>query len=122
MRTLTGSCHCGGVQIEIDLDSGPEGLKRCDCSLCRRKGAVMAYVKKTKLRVTRGQELLSCYKWNTQVAEHFFCKRCGIYTHHGRRVAPDEYGYNVGCFDDLDLDDLGEIPMTDGKSLSLVGN
>ncbi len=120
MRTLKGSCHCGAVEFEIDLENGPEGLKRCDCSLCRRKGAAMAYVKKTKLRVTKGEDALSCYQWNTKVAEHFFCRHCGIYTHHGRRVAPDEYGYNLGCFDGLEAEALGDVPMTDGKSLSVV--
>ncbi len=49
------------------------------------------------LRVVQGKELLSVYRFNTKTAEHFFCGRCGIYTHHRRRSKPNQYGYNVGC-------------------------
>lgn len=71
------------------------------------------------LRVTKGEDKLSLYQWNTKIARHYFCSICGIYTHHQRRKAPDEYGYNVACIEGLNLQDLGDIPMTDGISMSV---
>jgi hypothetical protein len=116
--TKTGTCHCGAVAFEVTLENGLENLRRCNCSLCRRKGAVMASVPVGKLRVVKGGEMLSLYQWNTKVAKHYFCKVCGIYTHHQRRSNPNEFGVNVGCFDDVDLSALGEIKTGDGASMS----
>ena len=80
----------------------------------------MATAKLPELKITRGQDKLSLYQWNTRVAKHYFCSVCGIYTHHQRRKAPDEFGYNVACIEGLNIDDLGDIPLTDGKDLSVV--
>lgn len=74
------------------------------------------------LVITHGADKLSLYTWNTQTAKHYFCSNCGIYTHHQRRVAPDEYGFNVACIDGVDLAELTDVPMTDGRSLSLADN
>ena len=120
MTIFKGSCHCGAVQFEIRNQEKLQDLKRCDCSLCRKKGAVMAGVKLQDLVVTKGEDQLSLYQWNTRTAKHFFCSNCGIYTHHQRRVAPDEYGFNVACIEGVNLQGLGDIPMTDGRSLDLV--
>ena len=119
MQTLKGRCHCGAVEFEVRSESGPEGLKRCDCSLCARKGAIMASALLSDLTVTRGEDKLSLYQWNTHTARHYFCSICGIYTHHRRRKAPNEYGYNVACLEGIDIASLGEIPMTDGISMSV---
>ncbi len=116
----TGTCHCGAVEITVSLEHGLEKLRRCNCSLCRRKGAIMAAVPLDALRVTRGADRLGLYQWNTKTAKHYFCKTCGIYTHHARRSNPNEYGVNVGCFDELDPCALGEVPMGDGAAMSVV--
>ena len=80
----------------------------------------MATARLAELKITKGQDKLSLYQWNSKIAKHYFCSVCGIYTHHQRRKAPDEYGYNVACIEGLNIDDLGEVPLTDGKELSLV--
>ena len=82
----------------------------------------MATAKLAELEVTEGQEHLSLYEWNTKKAKHYFCSRCGIYTHHQRRAAPDEFGFNVACIAGVDITELGEVPMTDGTAMSLVEN
>lgn len=120
MTTFKGSCHCGAVQFEIQNQSQLENLKRCDCSLCRKKGAIMATAKLEDLVVTKGEDKLSLYQWNTKTARHNFCSICGIYTHHQRRVAPDEFGFNVACIEGVDMESFQDAPMTDGQSLSLV--
>ncbi|ATD66487.1 MULTISPECIES: GFA family protein [Luteimonas] len=120
MRTVIGTCHCGAVEFEVDLIDGFEDIRRCNCSLCSRKGAVMAGVPLDRLRVTRGADSLSLYQWNTRIAKHWFCSVCGIYTHHQRRSAPDEYGFNLACIEGVDVAALGEIGYGNGAAQSLV--
>jgi len=115
-----GTCHCGAVEFEVELEAGLEDLRRCGCSLCRRKGAIMASVPLARLRVLRGEDQLTLYQWNTKTARHFFCRNCGIYTHHQRRSNPEEYGFNVACLEGLNPFDLGEIPVGQGAAQSLV--
>ncbi len=122
MQTMTGRCHCGAVEFEVDLDNGFENLRRCNCSICSRKGAVMAGVTLDRLRVVRGAEKLTLYRWNTMQAKHFFCSVCGIYTHHQRRSAPNEYGFNVACIEGVDLATIGPVGASNGASQSLVDN
>jgi hypothetical protein len=119
MPTFRGSCHCGAVAFEVRNQDKLQDLKRCDCSLCRKKGVVMAGAKHADLVVTKGADQLRLYQWNTRTARHYFCCRCGIYTHHQRRVAPDEFGFNIACIEGVDVQSLGEVPMTDGRSLSI---
>lgn len=108
------SCHCGAVVLELDLPDGIVDPRRCDCSLCRRKGAVMASVSLGGLRVLKGAEQLKLYQFNTRTAKHYFCSRCGIYTHHQRRSNPQAYGYNVGCLEGINPLAMADIPTHDG--------
>ena len=108
------SCHCGAVVLELDLPDGIVDPRRCDCSICRRKGAIVASVPLAGIRILRGQEHLRLYQFNTRVAKHYFCDVCGIYTHHQRRSRPDQYGYNVGCLEGVNPCLLPEVPVSDG--------
>ena len=108
------SCHCGAVELELTLPNGIEDPRRCDCSICRRKGAIVASVPLSGLRIVKGEDVLTLYQFNTMTAKHYFCRVCGIYTHHQRRSNPEEYGYNVGCLDGVNPYDLGEVPVNDG--------
>ena len=110
----TARCHCGGVVLALTLPNGIERPRRCDCSICRRKGAIVASVKLDGIRIEQGAGLLRLYQFNTHTAKHYFCSVCGIYTHHQRRSHPDEYGYNVGCLDGVNPYLLGDIPVNDG--------
>jgi hypothetical protein len=108
------NCHCGAVELELDLPNGIENPRRCDCSICRRKGAIVASVPLAGIRIVRGQEVLTLYRFNTMTAKHYFCSVCGIYTHHQRRSNPEQYGYNVGCLEGVNPFELGEVPTNDG--------
>jgi hypothetical protein len=112
------SCHCGRVVIELSLPDGIVGARRCNCSICRRKGAIVGSVPLDGLRVVHGEDVLRLYQFNTRTARHYFCSVCGIYTHHRRRVNPNEYGYNVGCLDGVDPFEIGPVPTTDGVNHS----
>jgi|TARA_B100001057_G_scaffold210369_1_gene210911 hypothetical protein len=63
-----------------------------------------------------GNEYLGLYKWNKNIAEHYFCKVCGVYTHHKRRKYPDQISVNFNCLDDLDLSKDINIGLVDGAS------
>jgi hypothetical protein len=91
---------------------------RCNCSFCRRRGAVMANVAAEDFRLLAGEEALGLYQWNMRIAKHYFCKRCGIYTFHRPRMRPEIYRVNVGCLEGVDPYAL-EVTLSDGKALSL---
>ena len=112
--THRASCHCGAVVLELTLPNGIVDPRRCDCSICRRKGAVVASVPLSGLSVVKGHDMLRVYEFNTRTAKHFFCCQCGIYTHHQRRSNPSEYGYNVGCLEGVNPFELGPVPTSDG--------
>jgi len=108
------SCHCGAVVLELDLPDGVVDPRRCDCSMCRRRGAIVASVPLAGITIVQGAEMLRQYQFNTKTAKHFFCSQCGIYTHHQRRSNPAQYGYNVGCLDGVNPFDLGTVTTNDG--------
>ncbi|KIO35146.1 GFA family protein [Shewanella sp. cp20] len=110
------TCHCGAVELALSLPSGIEKPRRCDCSICRRKGAIVISVALDRLRVVKGQEQLKLYQFNTHSAKHYFCGVCGIYTHHQRRSNPHEYGVNLGCLEGVNPYDIGEVAVSDGMN------
>jgi hypothetical protein len=108
------SCHCGAVVLELALPDGVVNPRRCNCSLCRRKGAIVASVPLSGLKIIKGEDALKLYQFNTKTAKHYFCSHCGIYTHHQRRSHPEQYGYNVGCLEGVDPFDIANVPTGDG--------
>ena len=81
----------------------------------------MIMVPKSNFKLLKGKEDLSLYQFNLNLAEHFFCKICGIYTHHIRRSVA-AMGVNVGCFDHLTIDDLSDIGLVKGSAFSIVNS
>lgn len=108
------SCHCGAVELELELPDGIVDPRRCDCSICRRKGAVVASVPLAGLHVVKGAAQLKLYQFNTRAARHYFCSECGIYTHHQRRSNPEQYGYNVGCLEGINPLKIAGVATEDG--------
>ena len=116
MTKHTGSCHCGAVAYEVELDIGP--VLSCNCSICRRTGALLAFVPEGAFTLLEGQDDLRDYQFNNHVIHHLFCQTCGIRSF-GRGVAPDGskmVAINVRCLDGVDLDSL-KIERFDGASL-----
>lgn len=113
-RIMAGRCHCGAVRFEATLSDGFNSIIRCTCSYCRMRGAVVAAVEAGGIKLVSGADALTSYRFNTGVAEHFFCSRCGIYTHHQRRSDPNSYAVNVACLDGVSPFDFPEVPVIDG--------
>lgn len=108
------ACHCGTVRFEAKLVDGVNTARRCTCSLCRMRGAVAVSVALGGIHFLSGEDNLTRYTFNTGAAQHFFCKTCGIYTHHQRRSNPDEYGVNLACIEGMSPFDLPEVIVNDG--------
>ena len=66
------------------------------------------------VQVVQGAGALTLYQWGTGTARHWFCRVCGIYTHHQRRSDPTQYGVNVAILDGMNPRDLGDVPWVDG--------
>ena len=100
LKRHEGACHCGAVRFAITTDF-PE-LTTCDCSICKRKNALMVKVHESRFELLSGGEALTEYQFHTRVARHYFCSTCGIYPFHRKRVTPDYYGINVHCLEGFD--------------------
>jgi hypothetical protein len=111
---MRGTCHCGAVEIAVTLTDGLATARRRDCSFCRRRGAIAVSAPLDGLTVVKGADNLTVYQWGTHTAAHWFCRTCGIYTHHRRRSNPNEYGVNVAILDGINPRDLGPVPWADG--------
>jgi len=109
-----GGCHCGAVRFEVRLSDGFRTIRRCTCSYCRMRGAVAVSAELGGLSILQGADMLTSYRFNTGSAQHFFCSRCGIYTHHQRRSNQGQYGVNVACLDGVSPFDFPEVPVMDG--------
>jgi len=107
-------CHCGCVEIELDLPEGLIDVRRCDCSMCLRRGAVAASIPLSGIKILKGKEFLKLYQFNTKTAKHYFCSNCGIYTHHQRRSNPEQFGFNVACLKGINPLKVEGIPTYDG--------
>ena len=110
---MNGACHCGTVRFTVKLADGLAKPRRCTCSYCRMRGAVALTAKVGDIVFTAGQEALTLYRFNTGVAEHYFCSTCGIYTHHRRRSNPNEYGVNAACLEGVSPFDFAEVAVVD---------
>jgi hypothetical protein len=111
---LNGACHCGAVRFRVRLTDGLHSARRCTCSFCRMRGAIAVSAELDGFTILAGKEMLSTYQFNTKTAQHYFCSRCGIYTHHRRRSNPNQFGVNVACLEGISPFDFDEVPVNDG--------
>lgn len=109
-----GACHCGSVRFRVRLANGLHSARRCSCSYCRMRGAIAVSATLSDIVIEEGEDLLTLYQFNTKTAKHYFCARCGIYTHHQRRSNPGQYGVNVACLEGVSPFDFSEVPVNDG--------
>jgi hypothetical protein len=113
LKTYKGSCHCGAVKFEADVDLA-QSTYRCNCSICRRNRFWVAIAKADGLRMTAGEEELTEYRFNSKKNQHFFCRRCGVRPFGVGNDTPigKMYGVNVGCLEGIGEEELSKLTIT----------
>ncbi|MDB5978863.1 MAG: Gfa-like protein [Nevskia sp.] len=117
-KTYSGSCHCGAVRFEADIDLA-QGTNKCNCSLCAKSRAWFAFVPGNRFRLLAGKEALTEYRWtppgkSESFLHYLFCKICGV-----RVYAWGEHASMGGVFcavpvtalDGVDADELATAPV-----------
>src|SRR5262249_51189423 len=102
--TYQGSCHRGRVRFEVDADL--DHVRVCDCSIRRRRGALIHRVEPNFFRLLTPLEDLALYTFHTHTARDYFCRTCGILPFRRRRTAADVWAINVRCLEGFDLDSI----------------
>lgn len=114
MTTHQGACHCGSVRFEIDAPARIDASD-CNCSVCKMCGFLHLFVSRENFRLLAGEDALTTYTFNTGVAQHYFCKHCGIKSFYVPRSHPDGFSINVNCLDHSTLEGVTVTPF-DGKN------
>ena len=116
LKTYTGSCHCGAVRFEADLDLTQPSF-RCNCSICRRNRFWPAIAGPEGLRLLAGESELTEYRFNKRVIAHQFCKVCGVqpFAFAKDPKGVDTAAINARCVDGVDVTALNRVPY-DGAS------
>jgi hypothetical protein len=119
LNTYTGSCHCGAVKFEADLDLTQPSY-RCNCSICKRTRGWQAVAVAGQFRLLAGEAELTQYLFHSKKNHHFFCKHCGVRAFGVGNETPvgKMYGINIGCLDNVSDEVLAAIPIVyvDGRN------
>jgi hypothetical protein len=113
MESLCGGCHCGRVRFRVNADL--DRVTYCNCSICTKKGFLHLIVPRDQFELVSGNDDLTTYHFNTGVAQHMFCKYCGVHPYYVPRSDPDKIDVNVRCLDGIDLKAI-EIKEFDGRN------
>ncbi len=119
VKTYKGSCHCGRVQFEVDIDLRA-GTSKCNCSICTKMRKWSAVVKPQAFRLLAGEHDLSDYHFGTRQAHHRFCSSCGVHAFghgHIEEIGGAYYSINLACLDNADETELATAPVNflDGR-------
>lgn len=116
MKTYTGSCHCKAVRYEVTGEF-TEAL-RCNCSHCKRKGMLLAFVPVDSFNLISGEDALTLYQFNKHHIDHRFCKTCGVqsFSYGGDGAGNHMYAINLNCLEDFDS---YALPVTDFDGASM---
>lgn len=113
LKRYTGSCHCGAVRFECDLDL-TQGTSKCNCSICTKARFWKAIVRADAFKLVDGRDDLQHYQFAGHSIHHFFCRHCGIKTFgrgHLEALGGEFYAVSVVCLDDVPAPELSRAPV-----------
>lgn len=111
--THRGSCHCGNVAFEVE--GMIDAAIACNCSICARKGAVLAALPRERFRLLGEDSVAAAYTFHRHAIRHRFCPTCGI-APYSEAVDGDDVYLNLRCLEDFDLDGI-PVHAFDGRSM-----
>ena len=112
--THTGGCHCGAVRFQVQAPAYLR-VQACNCSICSMTAFLHLIVAKRHFRLLEGADALSEYRFNTGVARHLFCRRCGIKSFYVPRSNPDGISVNARCLDRTAIEAM-DVEDFDGRN------
>jgi len=126
-KTYLGSCHCGAVRFECEIDLA-QSTSKCNCSICSKTRYWKALVKADAFWLLQGEDALSDYQFGSNTIHHLFCSRCGVKPFarahldvadfRGESLRGEFYAVNVACLDNTTTGELAEAPVRyeDGRN------
>ena len=115
--TYAGGCHCGAVRFEVD--AAVERAVSCNCSICHKRGLLLAFADADAFRLQQGEDALASYRFNTGRIDHLHCRTCGVESF-ARSKRPSDgapvVALNLRCLDGFDIEAV-PIRKFDGASL-----
>ena len=110
MTTHKGGCHCGRVQFEVEAPADIQAVQ-CNCSICRMTGYLHLIVPRNDFRLLSGEDDIETYTFNTGVAQHYFCRHCGIKSFYVPRSHPDGISVNTNCLRPDSIESITATPF-----------